>query len=51
MKRLPGFEKRSSTWFETENLSTARRKIHLEIEAGVSSIRVYRVPEGEGLDL
>jgi hypothetical protein len=51
VKRLPGFEKRTSTWYETENISAARRKIHLDIEAGVSSIRVFRVADGDGVEL
>jgi len=50
-KRLPGFEKRGDGWYETDNLATAARKIHLDIDAGVSSIRVIRVADGEGLDL
>jgi hypothetical protein len=50
-KRLPGFEKRGDGWYETDNFATASRKIHLDIDAGVSSIRVLRVADGEGVDL
>lgn len=50
-KRLPGFEKTGDGWYETDNLATAERKIHLNIEAGVSSIRVIRVAAEEGVDL
>ena len=50
-KRLPGFEKRGDGWYETENFGSASKKIHLDIEAGVSSIRVIRVPGDEGVAL
>jgi hypothetical protein len=50
-KRLPGFEKRGDGWYETENFASASKKIHLDIEAGVSSIRVIRVPGDEGVAL
>ena len=50
-KRLPGFEKRGDGWYETDNFETATRKIHLDIDAGVSSIRVIRVAGGEGVEL
>jgi len=50
-KRLPGFEKREDGWYETDNIATATRKIHLDIDAGVSSIRVIRVAGDEGVEL
>jgi len=50
-KRLPGFEKRENGWYETDNIATATRKIHLDIDAGVSSIRVIRVAGDEGVEL
>jgi hypothetical protein len=50
-KRLQGFEHRGGGWYETENFATAEKKVHLEISAGVSSIRVIRVPGDGGIDL
>jgi hypothetical protein len=50
-KRLPGFEARGDGWYETENFATAAKKIHLDISAGVSSIRVIRVAGDGGVDL
>jgi hypothetical protein len=42
-KRLPGFEKVGKGEYETENFSSAEKKISLLLHAGVSSIRVTRV--------
>jgi hypothetical protein len=41
-KRFPGFEKKEKGVYETENFSSAKKKIYIEIDAGVSSIRVER---------
>lgn len=50
-KRLQGFEKRGDGWYETENIASATKKIHLEVDAGVSSIRVIRVATEGGIEL
>jgi hypothetical protein len=41
-KHFPGFEAKKKGWYQTENFSTAAKKIFVEIDAGVSSVRVER---------
>jgi len=37
-----GFHKTSSNLYQTENFASAKKKIYLEIKAGVSSVKVHR---------
>lgn len=39
-KHLPGFQKVSSGHYQTENYDTAKNKIHLNVDAAVSSFRI-----------
>ena len=39
-KHLPGFRKVSSGHYQTENYDTAKNKIHLNVDAAVSSFRI-----------
>ncbi|MBM4160861.1 MAG: hypothetical protein FJ217_07165 [Ignavibacteria bacterium] len=41
-KRIRGFEKIGGNTYETSNFQTAAKKIYIDIDAGVSSIRVSR---------
>jgi len=41
-KHLPGFQKVSSGHYQTENYDTAQNKIHLNVDAAVSSFRIIR---------
>ncbi len=41
-KDLPGFSKRNSDNYETENFDIAKKKVFVTINAGVSSIKVVR---------
>ncbi len=41
-KHLPGFQKVSSGHYQTENYDTAKNKIHLNVDAAVSSFRIIR---------
>ena len=41
-KRFSGFEKESSGLYRTGNFSNADRRIFIQIEAGVSSVKVRR---------
>ncbi len=41
-KYLPGFNKVSSGHYQTENYDTAKNKIHLNVDAAVSSFRIIR---------
>ncbi len=41
-RRFPGFERIEDDIYRTENFSSADKKIYIDIEAGVSSVRVER---------
>lgn len=41
-KRIRGFEKISSNHYQTADFDTAKKKIYIDVKAGVSSVRVYR---------
>jgi len=41
-KHLPGFKKISNGHYQTENYDTTRNKIHLNVDAAVSSFRIVR---------
>lgn len=41
-KYLPGFDKISSGHYQTENYDSAQNKIHLNVDAAVSSFRIIR---------
>ena len=41
-KHLPGFQKVSSGHYQTENYDEAQNKIHLNVDAAVSSFRIIR---------
>ena len=41
-KHLPGFKKVSSGHYQTENFDSAQNKIHLNVDAAVSSFRITR---------
>ena len=41
-KHMPGFVKISSGHYQTENYDTAKNKIHLNVDAAVSSFRIIR---------
>lgn len=41
-KHLPGFQKVSNGHYRTENYDTAQNKIHLNVDAAVSSFRIIR---------
>jgi hypothetical protein len=41
-KRLPGFTKVRDGIYQTDNFGTAEKSIRINVEAGVSSVRVTR---------
>ncbi len=41
-KNMPGFDKISSGHYQTENYDSAKNKIHLNVDAAVSSFRIIR---------